>query len=132
MLGLTGFSDMRDLRAKIKEGSAEAILAYEMYGYHIRKYIGSYTAVLNGLDAIVFTGGVGENDELTRSLSTKNMTYLGIELDETKNMERKKGIVELHHENALVKILVIPTNEELEIANQCYALMFNLANVITS
>ena len=66
MLGLTGFSDMRDVKAECKKGNQEAILAYEMYGYHIRKYIGSYTAVLNGLDAIVFTAGVGENDALSR------------------------------------------------------------------
>ena len=123
MLGLTGYSDMRDVRVKIEEGSPEAALAYEMYGYHIRKYIGSYTAVLNGLDAIVFTGGVGENDELVRHLATKNLSYLGLELDETKNLERNKGLTELNRDKSSVKILVIPTNEELEIANQCYALM---------
>ncbi len=123
MLGLTGFSDMRDVRARIKDGSPEAELAYEMYGYHIRKYIGSFAAVLNGLDAIVFTGGVGENDELARQLATKHLSYLGLELDENKNSERRKGIVELNKEGNAVKILVIPTNEELEIANQCYALV---------
>ena len=85
--------------------------------------MGSFTAVLNGLDAIVFTGGVGENDALVRSLSTKNMSYLGIELDEEKNKVRVKGFVELNKENSRVKILKIPTNEELEIANQCYQLM---------
>jgi len=71
----------------------------------------------------VFTGGVGENDALVRSLSTKNMSYLGIELDEEKNKVRVKGFVELNKENSRVKILKIPTNEELEIANQCYQLM---------
>jgi acetate kinase len=125
MLGLTGFSDMRDVTARYNEGDLNAILAYEMYGYHIKKYIGSFTAVLNGLDAIVFTGGVGENDALVRSLSTKNLTYIGIELDEEKNKQRNKGTVELNTINAKVKILKIPTNEELEIANQCYALMRN-------
>jgi acetate kinase len=123
MLGLTGFSDMRDVTARYNEGDLNAILAYEMYGYHIKKYIGSFTAVLNGLDAIVFTGGVGENDALVRSMSTKNLTYLGIELDEVINKQRIKGTVELNTKNATVKILKIPTNEELEIANQCYALM---------
>jgi acetate kinase len=123
MLGLTGFSDMRDVTARYNAGDLNAILAYEMYGYHIKKYIGSFTAVLNGLDAIVFTGGVGENDALVRSLATKNMSYLGIELDEEINKQRIKGTVELNTKNALVKILKIPTNEELEIANQCYALM---------
>jgi acetate kinase len=123
MLGLTGFSDMRDVTARYNEGDINAILAYEMYGYHIKKYIGSFTAVLNGLDAIVFTGGVGENDALVRSLSTKNMSYLGIELNVEINRQRIKGIVELNTESAKVKILKIPTNEELEIANQCYTLM---------
>ncbi len=123
MLGLTGFSDMRDVTARYNEGDLNAILAYEMYGYHIKKYIGSFTAVLNGLDAIVFTGGVGENDALVRSLATKNLSYLGIEIDEEKNKQRIKGTVELNTQFSKVKILKIPTNEELEIANQCYALM---------
>lgn len=123
MLGLTGFSDMRDVTARYNEGDSNAILAYDMYAYHIKKYTGSFAAVLNGLDAIVFTGGVGENDALVRSLTAKNMSYLGIELDEEKNKQRLKGIVELNNENSKVKILKIPTNEELEIANQCYALM---------
>jgi acetate kinase len=123
MLGLTGFSDMRDVTARYNEGDLNAILAYEMYGYHIRKYIGSFTAVLNGLDAIVYTGGVGENDALVRTLSTKDLSYLGIELDEAINKQRIKGTVELNTTSAKVKILKIPTNEELEIANQCYALM---------
>jgi acetate kinase len=82
MLGLTGHSDMRDVKAEYNKGNKEAILAYEMYAYHIRKYIGSYAAVLNGLDAIVFTAGVGENDSLTRKLSTQHLEYLGIRLDE--------------------------------------------------
>jgi len=123
MLGLTGFSDMRDVKAEYKNGDQEAILAYEMYAYHIRKYIGSYTAILNGLDAIVFTAGVGENDALTRSLATKNMEYLGIYLDEEKNNSGGKGIYEINVAGALVKLLVIPTNEELEIARQCYSLL---------
>lgn len=125
MLGLTGFSDMRDVKVKFKAGSPDAILAYEMYAYHIRKYIGAYAAALNGLDAIVFTGGVGENDELTRSLATQHLEFLGIQLDAAKNAERKKGIVEINQADAPVKILIIPTNEELEIANQCFTLMKN-------
>lgn len=123
MLGLTGFSDMRDVTARYNEGDLNAILAYEMYGYHIKKYIGSFTAVLNGLDAIVFTGGVGENDSLVRSLATKHLNYLGIELDEEINKKRWKGAVELNTAVSKVKILKIPTNEELEIAKQCFALI---------
>jgi len=123
MLGLTGYSDMRDVKAECKNGNQEAILAYEMYGYHIRKYIGSYTAVLNGLDALVFTAGVGENDTLSRKLATQNMGYLGVFLDEEKNEARGKGIYEINTSESPVKILVVPTNEELEIARQCCALL---------
>lgn len=123
MLGLTGFSDMRDVKAEYYKGNKEAILAYEMYAYHIKKYIGSYAAILNGLDAIVFTAGVGENDSLTRSLTTRNMGYLGIYLDDEKNSAGGKGIREINTTVSPVKILVVPTNEELEIARQCHALL---------
>lgn len=123
MLGLTGYSDMRDVKAEYHKGNKEAILAYEMYAYHIKKYIGSFTAILNGLDAIVFTAGVGENDPLTRSLTSKNLEYLGIHLDEEKNAAGGKGVFEINTNNSPVKILVVPTNEELEIARQCYTLL---------
>lgn len=123
MLGLTGFSDMRDVKAEYFKGNKEAILAYEMYAYHIKKYIGSYAAVLNGLDAIVFTGGVGENDQLTRQLVTTDMQYLGIYLDVDKNDRGGKGVTEINTVNSPVKVLIISTNEELEIARQCYALL---------
>ena len=123
MLGLTGFSDMRDVNTQYKKGDEKSILAYSMYAYRIRKFIGAYAAVLNGLDAIVFTAGVGENDPLTRSLATTCMEYLGIRLDEEKNYAGGHGILEINKAEAPVKILVIPTNEELEIARQCYALL---------
>ena len=123
MLGLTGFSDMRDVKAKYEQGDKAAILAYQMYAYHIKKYIGSFAAVLNGLDAIVFTGGVGENDDLTRSLVCQDMEWLGLTLDQEKNAKRQKGIVAINSDEAKVKILIVPTNEELEIAKQCYALV---------
>ena len=123
MLGLTGFSDMRDVKAEYKKGNQEAILAYNMYAYHIKKYIGSFIAVLNGLDALVFTAGVGENDPLTRSLAIKNMEYLGLVMDEEKNNSGGKGIYEINSAGSTTKILVVPTNEELEIAGQCYKLL---------
>jgi len=123
MLGLTGFSDMRNIKKEIEKGNVEAKLAYEMYAYRIRKYIGSYTAVLNGLDAIVFTGGVGENDSLTRKLVTANLEWLGIIPDEEKNELRINGIHEINTSESKVKILIVPTNEELEIASQCFVLL---------
>ena len=123
MLGLTGFSDMRDISAAIKNEDTAAQLAYEMYSYRIRKYIGAYAAVLNGLDAIVFTGGVGENDALAREKSLSNLHYLGILLDPVKNDLPGNLLHEIHAVNSKVKIWVIPTNEEQEIASQCYDLL---------
>jgi len=123
MLGLTGLRDMRDIKARYDAGDPEAILAYQMYAYRIRKFIGSYAAVLNGLDAIVFTAGVGENDSLTRKLVCADMDFLGIRLDEDKNEVRSSDLKTIHGEDSRVAVLVIPTNEELEIAKQCFELL---------
>lgn len=123
MLGLTGFSDMRDIRKEYLRGEPRAILAYQLYAYRIKKFIGSFAAVLNGLDAIVFTAGVGENDYLTRELVCEDMSFIGIELDKSKNEAHEKGIGEIQRANERVKILIIPTNEELEIARQCFELL---------
>jgi acetate kinase len=123
MLGLTGYSDMREVKAEYQKGNKDAVLAYEMYAYHIKKYIGAFAAVLNGLDALVFTAGVGENDSLTRSLASSQLEYLGIFLDEKKNQTGGKRIYEINSENSPVKILVVPTNEEMEIARQCTTLL---------
>ena len=123
MLALTGLSDMRDITAAIEAGDANAKLAYDLYAYRIKKYIGAYAAALNGLDAIIFTAGVGENDALVRKLVCQNMDYLGVQLDEEKNSERAKGIREISQSGSPVKVLVVPTNEELEIARQCVELL---------
>ena len=123
MLGLTGYSDMRDILKAIEAGDEEAALAYDMYAYRIKKYIGAYAAVLNGLDAIVFTAGIGENDVTMRELVCRNMQYLGIKLDSEKNKVRNGNLREINESGAPVKILVVPTNEELEIVKQCYALL---------
>ncbi|WP_207493357.1 acetate/propionate family kinase [Aridibaculum aurantiacum] len=123
MLGLTGFSDMRDIIKAMDEDNHNAALAYQMYAYRIRKYIGSYAAVLNGLDAIVFTAGVGENDVKIRQLICQEMDFLGITLDEEKNGIRSSNLREINQADARVKVLVIPTNEELEIVKQCYDLL---------
>jgi len=123
MLGLTGYSDMRDIRKLIEMKDDNAILAYEMYAYRIKKYIGSYTAVMNGLDAIVFTAGVGENDAVIREMACHDLDYSGICLDRLKNSSNETAIREIHSEFSRVKILVIPTNEELEIALQCRELI---------
>ncbi|MGZ3852607.1 MAG: acetate/propionate family kinase [Flavisolibacter sp.] len=129
MQGLTGFSDMRDITKSINEGNQEAELAYEMYAYRIKKYIGSYVAALNGIDAIVFTGGVGENDLKVRKMVCTDMDYLGIQLDEEKNKIRSGEIREINTDDSNVKILIVPTNEELEIVKQCYELLTEAISV---
>jgi acetate kinase len=123
MVGLTGLSDMRDIRSSIAAGNKQAILATELYAYRIKKTIGAYSAVLNGLDAIVFTAGVGENAADIRQRVCNNMQYLGLQLDDEKNEQSSAGIREISLANTYVKILVIPTNEELEIMKQCYQLL---------
>nr|WP_315143447.1 acetate kinase [uncultured Flavobacterium sp.] len=125
MLGLTGFSDLRDIEANAENGNVECQLALDMNAYRIKKYIGAYTAVLNGLDAIVFTAGIGENSSYIRKLVCIDMDYFGLELDQAKNEVRSKEIREINTPNSKTKILVIPTNEEIEIANQVYELLLS-------
>ncbi|WBX76185.1 acetate kinase [Tenacibaculum ovolyticum] len=123
MQGLTGFSDLRDIEAAAEKGDENCQLALDMNAYRIKKYIGSYIAAMNGLDAIVFTAGIGENSVYIRKLVCNSMEFFGIELDEAKNDMRAKELTEIHKETSNVKILVIPTNEELEIAKQSYELL---------
>ncbi|APY11467.1 acetate kinase [Seonamhaeicola sp. S2-3] len=118
MLGLTGFSDLRDIQTEAEKGNKSCQLALQMNAYRIKKYIGSYAAILNGLDAIVFTAGIGENSSLIRQLVCEDLDYLGIELDTEENKVRTGGLHEINSKNSKVKVLVIPTNEELEIAKQ--------------
>ncbi len=120
MLGLTGFSDLRDIEAQAEKGDENCQLALAMNAYRIKKYIGAYAAVLNGLDAIVFTAGIGENSSYIRELVCTDMDYFGLALDTEKNQIRSKEIREINWATAKTKILVIPTNEELEIARQVY------------
>ena len=123
MLGLTGYSDLRDIEANAEKGNIECQLALAMNSYRIKKFIGSYAAALNGLDAIVFTAGIGENSSLIRKLVCTDMEFFGIELDSNKNEIRSKEIRAINTINSKTKILVIPTNEEIEIANQVYDLL---------
>eukprot|EP00980_Cylindrotheca_fusiformis_P009391 scaffold2053_cov112-Cylindrotheca_fusiformis.AAC.6 len=120
--GLTGTNDMRDVLRMKAEGNEDAALAVDMYAYRIKKYIGSYYAVLGGkLDAIIFTAGVGENVSIIRELSLANMEALGIVVEAKENdvaNQKDDPVVEFQADNSAVKLLVIPTNEELEIAMQ--------------
>ena len=115
MFGLCGYSDNRDVEAKYFAGDADAIVAMQVYTYSIVKYIGAYTAAMGGVDAIVFTGGVGENGSEVRKLVCERLAFMGIELDEEANKLRGKT-VEISKPNSKVRVFVIPTNEELVIA----------------
>jgi acetate kinase len=123
MLGLTGYSDLRDIESNAEKGNKECQLALDMNAYRIKKFIGSYAAALNGLDAIIFTAGIGENSSYIRKLVCTDMEFFGMELDEAKNEIRSKEIREINLPQSKTKILVIPTNEEIEIANQVYDLL---------
>ena len=115
MLGLCGYSDNRDVEVKYFAGDEKAITAMQVYTYSIVKYIGAYTAAMGGVDAIVFTGGVGENGGEVRKLICDRLAFMGIELDEEANKLRGQT-VELSKPGSKVRVFVIPTNEELVIA----------------
>lgn len=120
MLGLTGHNDMRDIQNKAEAGDKNCQLALEMNAYRIKKYIGAYATALNGLDAIVFTAGIGENSAIIRELVCKDMDVLGLKLDSAKNMKLSGEVSDMSNTSSKAKILVIPTNEELEIAKQAF------------
>ncbi|NAS13649.1 acetate/propionate family kinase [Poritiphilus flavus] len=124
LLGLTGHSDMRDIQKGADNGNADCILALEMVAYRIQKYLGSYAAAMNGLDAVIFTAGIGENSAELRKRVCQEMDFFGISLDDSLNSALKfdSGVAEIQSDGSKVKILVIPTNEELEIARQSYFL----------
>ncbi len=122
LLGLTGHSDVREIQQKAADGNLDCKLALAMTAYRIQKYIGSYFAALNGVDALIFTAGIGENSSALREMVCKDLEALGIKIDIEKNKGKTDGTREIQHQASKVKILVIPTNEELEIAKQAYAL----------
>lgn len=124
--GLTGLSDVRDIQEKAESGDEKCQFALELMTYRIKKYIGSYSSALNGVDALVFTAGIGENSAKVRAMVCENMDYLGVQIDPDKNNNTSGGIDEIQAADSKVKILVIPTNEELEIAKQSYNLVYSL------
>lgn len=125
ILGLNGVSsDMRDNEEEIKKGNKRAELVYEILSYQIKKYIGAYAAAMGGVDAIVFTGGVGENDAVIREKCLEGLNYMGIELDTDKNKNMPRGSVEsIGKSISKVKIFRIPTDEELVIARDTKSLI---------
>jgi len=119
--GICGVNDMRQIEELARDGNSQAQLAIEMVCYRIKKYIGAYCAVLGRLDALVFTAGIGEKSPLIRACSCQGLAHLGIAVDPDKNNRKSKEAFEIQTESSTVKILVIPTNEELEIAEQTVA-----------
>ena len=117
VLGISGISsDMREIQESILSGDKRAVLAMNTYNYRIKKYVGSYAAALGGVDILVFTGGVGENLAVTRSDVCRNMEFMGIELDEEVNKAVRAKEVVISKPSSKVKVLIIPTDEELTIA----------------
>ena len=124
LLGVSGVSsDARDIDAAIKAGNERADLARKMFIYRVKKYIGAYAAAMNGVDIIVFTGGIGENDAYIRGEIAKGFTYLGAELDEQKNAGIHGDEAVISTPESKVTICVIPTDEELMIASDTQALI---------
>ncbi len=123
--GISGTNDMRDVHAAREKGDARAQLAFEMFCHSIRKYIGAYYAVLGRVDALVFTAGIGENDAKSRAGICRDLEALGIEIDAEKNAARSGEARNLSPQGARVPVLVIPTNEEIAIAETTVRLLGN-------
>lgn len=116
LIGLSGdSSDMREIESGVMEGDKRAKRAFDAFTYRIKKYVGSYIAALGGCDALVFTGGIGENSPMVRNAVCSNMEFLGIKIDEERNLD-VKGECAVSSDDSKVKVLRIPTNEELVIA----------------
>lgn len=127
MLGVSGISsDMRDVEKAAEEGNKRAKVTLEMYYYRIRKYIGAYAAAMGGVDVIVFTGGVGENDPATRMFTTAEMEFMGVKFDESKNKGLRGKEAVISADDSKVKVMVVPTNEELVIALDTYEIVVSM------
>lgn len=122
LYGIAGASDMRDIEKGIREDDRLSKLAFDMYEYRIRKYIGAYIAAMGGIDAIVFTAGIGENTPALRSKICQNLSYLGIIIDDELNQQRGQDL-EISTSDSAVKVFVIPTDEEVMIARDTAAIV---------
>ena len=123
-LGISGISsDNRDITAAAEKGDKRAILASEMLQYQIKKYIGSYAAAMNGLDAVLFTGGIGENAWEVREGVCKDMEFFGIKLDTEKNKSTRGELIKISTPDSKVEVWIVPTNEELLIARDTLAMI---------
>jgi len=124
MLAISGFSgDMREIVEAMEDGDRNAKLAFDMFCYRLRKYVGAYAAAMNGLDVLVFTAGIGENSAHVRKAVCEGLTFLGVQLDETANQRHSKDARFISAPDSRVKVLVVPTNEELIIARDTFRLV---------
>ncbi|MCI7498369.1 MAG: acetate/propionate family kinase, partial [Oscillospiraceae bacterium] len=124
LAGVSGVSsDNRDVTAAAKEGNKRAILANEMLKYQAKKLVGAYAAVMNGVDAVLFTGGIGENDAAIRAGVCKDMDYLGIKINDEVNNATRGELKRISTDDSKVQVWVVPTNEELLIARDTLALI---------
>jgi acetate kinase len=127
MLGISGVSsDMRDIEEAAEQGNERAKVALEIYQYRVRKYIGAYAAAMGGVDLIVFTGGIGENDTITRTKSLEGLGFIGIDLDIEKSLKSRGKEELITKPDSRVKVVVIPTDEELMIATDTYDIVQQL------
>ncbi|WP_372634338.1 acetate kinase [Cohnella sp.] len=120
-------SDMREVVEAMNEGNEKAKLAFDMYAYRIRKYIGAYVAAMDGADAIIFTAGVGENSDVLRKAVCERLTFFGVRLDEERNAIRSSEPRRITTDDSGISVLVVPTNEELLIARDTFRLVKNKA-----
>ncbi|MEV8023875.1 acetate kinase [Microbacterium sp. NPDC080220] len=121
LLGLAGASDMRDIDTRRREGDADAQLAFDVYIHRLRAYLGAYLAQLGGVDVISFTAGVGENSAVVRAAALETLGFAGVHLDAERNTSGESGIRVISTDDSPVTVLVVPTDEELEIARQAHA-----------
>jgi acetate kinase len=130
MLGITGISsDMREIEeAALKDKNERAILGLDMYDYRVKKYIGSYAAAMGGIDIVVFAGGIGENGPETRENICRDLEFMGIELDPDKNNGLRSKEAVISRDGARVKVMVVPTNEELVIAEDTVRIIDEMKN----
>ena len=126
VLGISGLSsDMRELEIAAEEGNERAKLALDMYAYRVKKYIGAYAAAMGGVDIIVFTGGIGENGDQTRADIIEGLEYMGVKLDPDKNKGLRGKEAVISKDDSKVKVMVVPTNEELMIAQDTMEIVLN-------
>ena len=125
LLGISGISsDMRDIEdAAWNKGNERALLALDMYFYKVKKFIGAYAAVMGGVDIIIFTGGVGENGPETREAICEGMEYMGVHFNKEVNDGLRSKLTDISMPDSKVKVLVVPTNEELVIARDTFEII---------